>query len=205
MIEEIPPRAQPPPAAHIPWLVRLRRSPLRRPTDLLQAWVGLALTLAVLAGVPLAMLLVGNAVDHSLQQAAKDHTRANHRTTAVLLHPAPHHLEPGSDEEKATRYPVEVRFTDTNGRTRTGETKVRPGLPAKSTVQLWINGNGELTDPPMAAGEIRSRAMGWAGLAGAGVALTGVAAYATVNRVLNRRRLADWERAWADTAPRWSR
>jgi hypothetical protein len=169
-----------------------------------QAWIALALTVAVLAATPPAMVLVGTTVHDSLQQTADEQARSRHRTTAVLLHDAPRHPEPGSQEDRHTRYPVKVRFTDPTGHPQTATTEVRPGLPAKSTVQVWTTDTGRITDPPMTAKQIRSRTIGSAGTAGAGVVITGALAYATAARALDRRRLADWERAWAQTAPRWT-
>lgn len=88
MTDEIP-QAQPPPALRPTRLWCWRRNPLRHPTDLVQAWIGLAVTLAVLPATPLAMLLVGTTVHRSLQQIADEQARTRHRTTAVLLRDAP--------------------------------------------------------------------------------------------------------------------
>lgn len=192
----------PRPAPH--QTVAMAAQPLRRPTDLVQACIGLALTLAVLAATPLAMVLVGTTVHRSLQQTADEQAQSRHRTTAVLLHDAPRHPEPGSQEDRHTRYPVKVRFTDPTGHPKTATADVRPGLPAKSTVQVWTTDTGKITDPPWTAKQIRSRTLGAAGAAGAGVLIAGALTYAAASRALDRRRLADWDKAWAQTAPRWT-
>ncbi|OEJ37060.1 hypothetical protein AR457_34075 [Streptomyces agglomeratus] len=203
MTDEIP-QAEPRPALRPARLWRWRRSPLRRPTDLVQAWIGLALTLALLAATPLAMVLVGTTVHRSLQQTADEQAQSRHRTTAVLLHDAPRHPEPGSQEEQHSRYPVKVRFTGPAGHPQTATTEVRPGLPAQSTVQVWTTDTGRITDPPWTAEQIRSRTFGSAGAAGTGVLIAGALTYAAAARALDRRRLADWDKAWAQTAPRWT-
>lgn len=203
MKDEIP-LAQPPPEPRSRRLWRWRPNPLRRRTDVWQAWLGMALAAAVLVATPAAMTMVGHTVDRSLRQTAHDQAQSRHRTTAELLHDAPQHPEPGSDEAEYARYPAEVRFNDAAGRTRTGKADVPPGLPAGGTVQVWSDGNGELTDPPMPEGEIRGRTVGWVAATGAAVTLTGVVVYAAVGYALERRSLAEWGRARTETASRWT-
>ncbi|MDN3247049.1 hypothetical protein ACFW4O_28385 [Streptomyces mutabilis] len=205
------PRAQPPPPDPPPGrdphllLWRWRRNPLRRRTDRVQAWIALGLVLAVLSAAPAAMYAVGDTVHRHYRSTAEHEARTRDHRPAVLVHDAPRHPEPGSDEAKKTRYPVEVRFTGPDGTTRTGETDVEPGLPADSTVLVWVDATGEITGPPLTADQIRSRTMGWAILAFLGVVLTGLAVHGVTGLVLHRRNLAGWDAAWADTAPRWSR
>ncbi|MFE0797452.1 Rv1733c family protein [Streptomyces mutabilis] len=205
------PRAQPPPPDPPPGrdphllLWRWRRNPLRRRTDRVQAWIALGLVLAVLSAAPAAMYAVGDTVHRHYRSTAEHEARTRDHRPAVLVHDAPRHPEPGSDEAKKTRYPVEVRFTGPDGATRTGETDVEPGLPADSTVLVWVDATGEITGPPLTADQIRSRTMGWAILAFLGVVLTGLAVHGVTGLVLHRRNLAGWDAAWADTAPRWSR
>ncbi|MFE0784566.1 hypothetical protein ACFW4T_29410 [Streptomyces mutabilis] len=205
------PRAQPPPPDPAPGrdphllLWRWRRNPLRRRTDRVQAWIALGLVLAVLSAAPAAMYAVGDTVHRHYRSTAEHEARTRDHRPAVLVHDAPRHPEPGSDEAKKARYPVEVRFTGPDGTTRTGETDVEPGLPADSTVLVWVDATGEITGPPLTADQIRSRTMGWAILAFLGVVLTGLAAHGVTGLVLHRRNLAGWDAAWADTAPRWSR
>ncbi|MEU1891534.1 Rv1733c family protein [Streptomyces pristinaespiralis] len=198
------PRAQPPPARARVRLWRWRRGPLRRRSDALQAWTGLVLALAVAAAAPAATVIVHNSVHGSLRAGAAADARSRAPVDAVLVRDVPRHPEPGSEEARHTLYPAEVRFFGPDGRPRTGQADVRPGLSAGSTVRVWRDAQGRLTDPPMAAGEIRSRALGWAAAAGAAVALTGAGAYGVTAMALDRRRDAGWERAWADTGPRWT-
>lgn len=186
-------------------LWRWRRNPLRRRTDRLRAWIALGLLLAVLAAAPAAMFAVGDAAHRHYRGTAEHEARTGEHRPAVLVHDAPRHPEPGSDEAKQTRYPVTVRFTGPDGESRTGKTEVEPGLSADSTVLTWVDADGRITEPPLTAQEIRSRTMGWAILAFLGVVLTGLAAHAITGLVLHRRNLAQWDAAWATTAPRWSR
>ncbi|MFE0810620.1 hypothetical protein ACFW4M_22225 [Streptomyces sp. NPDC058794] len=204
------PRAQPPPPDPVPGgdprllLWRWRRNPLRRRTDRMRAWIGLGLVLAVLLAAPGAMYAAGDTAHRHYRSTAEHEARTRDHRPAVLVHDAPRHPEPGSDEARETRYPVKVRYTGPDGTTRTGKTDVEPGLPADSTVLVWVDAAGELTEPPLTTGQIRSRTMGWAILAFLGVVITGLAVHGVTGLVLHRRNLVEWDAAWADTAPRWS-
>ncbi|MFE4053244.1 hypothetical protein [Streptomyces sp. YIM B13518] len=204
MAGETPPAQPPPGPPPRPLLWRWRHNPLRRRTDTLHAWIGLGALIAVLAVAPVAAVLVGDAARRHYEDTARHQNLTRYETTGTLTEDAPRHPEPGSDEERKTRYPAEVRVVTREGRTRTMRTEVRPGLTADNTVHLWITADGEATDPPLSAEEVRSRTMGWSLLAAIGVALTGAAAHALAGLALRRRNLADWDTAWAETAPRWT-
>ncbi|MEU0368801.1 hypothetical protein ABZ070_00780 [Streptomyces sp. NPDC006283] len=197
--------AQPPPE-ELPRVLlwRWRRNPLRRRSDLTQAWIALGLFLAVLATTPAVVLLVGDGAYRHFQQTARHEAGTRHDTTAVLVHDVPRHPEPGSDEAKGTLYPVTVRFTDPHGQPRTAKTDVEPGLHAGDTVRVWVSDEGKVTDPPLTPERVRSHTLGCALLAAVAVPLIGAACYGYVGRRLERRNLAEWDSAWARTAPRWT-
>ncbi|MEV3973012.1 hypothetical protein AB0K68_33570 [Streptomyces sp. NPDC050698] len=196
----------PPPPRELPRVMfwRLRRNALRRRSDLIQAWIGLGLTLLVLAATPLALFLVGDAAHRHYSRAAERQAATRHHTLAVLLEDAPSHPEPGSAEARQTLYPTKVRFTDPDGHTHTARADVQPALTKGSTVRVWAETGGRLTDPPLTPDQVRSRAMGSALIAVLGVHTAAAAAYATVHRVIQHHNLAEWESAWARTAPRWT-
>ncbi|MET9773673.1 hypothetical protein ABZ023_05300 [Streptomyces sp. NPDC006367] len=185
-------------------LWRWRSNALRRRTDRAQAWVSCGLLLTVLLAAPTVLVMVGDSAYRHYRQTAAHQERTRDHVPAVLVHDAPRHPEPGSEEARRTRYPAEVRFTGPDGTPRTGKAEVEPGLSAGSTVLVWVDRTGAITGPPLGAEEIRSRSLGWAILAFLGVVLAGLAAHAVTALVLHRRNLAAWDRAWAATSPRWS-
>lgn len=180
-------------------LWRLRRNPLRRPTDLLQAWIGLGLLLAVLAAAPAALFLVGDAAFRHYARQAEHQERTGRRITAVLLQDAPRH--PG---QSARETQVRVRFTGPDGLPRTARADVPAGLPAGSGVEVWTDPDGRITGPPMTDEQIRSRSRGWAILAALAVCAAGAAGYGLTALVLRLRNLSAWAAAWSRTAPRWT-
>lgn len=200
----IPP-AQPPPEElprRVLW--RWRRNPLRRRTDLVQAWIGLGLFLAALAATPAAAILGGDAAHRHYARTAQHQAQTRHETTAVLLHDAPRHPEPGSPEAKKTLYPVKVRFTGPDGRIHVAQADVRPQVPAGSTIRVWAGTDGTLTDPPPTVEQVRNRGVAGAVIATLAVHVTAAAAYGATHHLLQRRNLAAWDAAWAATAPRWT-
>lgn len=199
------PRAQPPPVRPLPsWLCRWRRNPLRRRSDLVRAWIALAAVTAILGAVPVAAVAVGRAAHGSLSAAADTRAASLHLVTAVVERDAPRHPEPGSDEADLARYPAPVRWTGPDGRVHRGETEVPAGVSAGTTVALWCDDRGRAVRAPMSPEEVRNRSVGWAAVAGVSVAVAGAVVYAVVGRFLDRRRLAEWDAAWAAAAPRWS-
>nr|WSZ14618.1 hypothetical protein OH837_15435 [Streptomyces canus] len=205
-------RATPPahPPAHPPeelpriLLWRWRRNPLRRRTDLAQAWIAVGLFLTVLAATPVAMFLLGDTAYRHHKETARRQAATRYDTPAVLVHDVPRHPEPGSYEAKKTLYPATVRFTDPTGTSRTAKTDVAPALTAGSTVRVWVNADGKITDPPLTMEQVRNRAMGWALLAAMAVPVLGAAVHGYAHRRLERHHLAQWDAAWADIAPRWT-
>ncbi|MBC7270398.1 MAG: hypothetical protein H5T76_17110 [Streptomyces sp.] len=185
-------------------LWRLRRNPLRRRSDLLQAWLGLGLLLTALAVTPLAMLLVGDATHDHYSRTAQHQAKTRHHTTAVLVEDALRHPEPGSAEAKETRYPTKVRFTDPDGHTHTATADVPPALPEGSTIRVWASTDGRITGPPLTPNQIRDRAVGSAILSALGVHATAATAYGTASHLIHRRNLTAWDTAWAETARRWA-
>ncbi|MEU9736204.1 hypothetical protein [Streptomyces sp. NPDC048002] len=195
-----------PPPEDLPRLVlwRWRRNPLRRRSDLVQAWIALGLLLAVLAATPPAMYLAGKAAHERLQETARREAATRHHTDAFLVRDAPRHPEPGSDEARQTLYPVTVRYTGPDDRARTAVTDVTPGLPAGAVVRVWVGAEGTLTEPPLSREQVRSRTMGHVLLTAMAVPLAALALYGYASRRLERHNLAEWDTAWTRTAPHWN-
>ncbi|MGW5735948.1 MULTISPECIES: Rv1733c family protein [Streptomyces] len=179
---------------------RWRRNPLRRRSDVVEAWTRVLLGAVMVLGAPLSGVFAGALTYDTL------HTRADRQRTdgrvvpATLLENAP---AVGGTSSRPI-HPVTVRWTDRGGTVRTATAKVPAGATAGSRTGLWLDPRGRATAAPMA----EDVQWGTAITAGCGAALvvwtfTG-GFWMTVRAVAQRRRLAEWEQAWARTAPRWS-
>ncbi|EGX55010.1 proline rich protein membrane protein [Streptomyces zinciresistens K42] len=186
----------------LPW--RWPPNPLRRPADVARAWIVLVLAVAVVTATPAAMYLAGSTAYRYHQRIAQEEETTRHRTTAVLVDDAPDRPEPGTPGARQARYPVTVRFTDPQGRTHTGEADAEAGLPAGSEIRVWADGEGRITGPPLSRQQVRDSTMGYVILAALAVPLVAVTVYRYATRRLERRTLAQWDAAWARTAPRWT-
>lgn len=96
-------------------------------------------------------------------------------------------------------------WTAPDGRARSGAILVSAGLAADHTVPLWVDGAGLPTGPPPSHGALLAReaTAGVVAAVALGIALLCLASAG--QWVLDRRRLADWEAAWAAVGPQWTR
>ena len=182
----------------------LGRNPLRRRTDRIEAWISAGLLAVFLISAP----LLGTSIGRWVHQGGVREQRAQqswHQTPAVLLAtaPAPHRYAFRLSWQNAV--PVPARWSGPGGQPRSGEVPAPPGSRAGQLVQVWVDGSGRVTGPPLLGAELSRRVVGAEVLAplALGVALLIVAF--VVRWLLNRRRLRDWEAGWASIGPRWSR
>lgn len=180
-------------------LWRWRRNPLRRRADVIEAWT-LLLTVVVMAvggaalGVTTALLV---------EQPLMAQHENRHQTRAELVEDVPKRPkelgEPGIDRVRAA-----VRWTDPSGTARTGQTRVDEGRKAGDEVTIWTDGRGELTTAPLSPEQAATRAAVLGAMTATGFCCLSLVGYRQVQRRLDRDRVAQWERAWAEVGPRWS-
>ncbi|MER5436466.1 hypothetical protein [Streptomyces sp. NPDC002588] len=169
------------------WLWRWRSNPLRRHDDIVEAWIVLAVWAVLAVGGTVAGLVTADAADGAFarQRAERQSVRA------VLLEDAP---------RSAT---ATVRWTASDGSTRTGQALVGTGLKAGSRVTVWQDAEGRLTSAPPSSTEaaIESGLLGAvAAAAVGGLVLSGGA---VARWRLDRRRVEAWATEWDLVGPRW--
>ncbi|MFF3326847.1 hypothetical protein [Streptomyces sp. NPDC002889] len=187
---------------------RWRHNPLRRNTDLVEAWAALVAVLLLVTAAPAAGWITGSLSDEALRQSVRVQRQQRHATTATVVRPAPSPRPSSYDPETGgaddPRRQVVAKWTAPDGSRHTGTVstalrRIRPG----DTVTLWTDRFGRVVHRPMDDTAARVHAF----FAGAGAALaTGVLVECTRRLVvwrLVRRRLADLERAWAAAGPDW--
>jgi hypothetical protein len=97
-----------------------------------------------------------------------------------------------------------VRWTDKDGKERTGIARVEPGTSRGATVRVWVDREGNISGPPMTADS--ATATGWlvGGMTAFAVAGVVFSARAGMGWVLDRRRYARWDAEWDLVEPGWS-
>ncbi|QNP68297.1 hypothetical protein IAG44_01630 [Streptomyces roseirectus] len=178
-------------------LWRWRSNPLRRPDDIAEAW----LVLAVWLLIAVAGTAVGTVTAHAADETFARQRAERRPAQAVLLDDVPESTAKGGPA--GGRRSAEVRWSAPDGSTRTGRTLADAGQRAGTKVVVWQDTRGRLkTEPPDAleAG-IESATLG----AGAACALAGAlyGAGRAARRQLDRRRIDGWGREWDVVGPRW--
>jgi hypothetical protein len=182
----------------------IAKSPLRRRTDRIEAWITGGLLAAFLVGAPLASVAAGRWVHHGglLEQRAQ---QSWHRVPGVLLQTAPVQRTLYLRASLNTDVLAPARWAGPGGRHLTGMVPVAPGTLAGRRLEVWVNRSGQPTGSPLPDSELTRRVIGAEGLAPAGLAVVLLGVGGVVRWLMNRRRLAAWETGWASTGPRWTR
>ena len=177
------------------------RNPLRRRSDVLEAWLLPAAVVVFLVLCPLVAVLAGLWV-HADNAAVQRGQQSWHTVPAVLLRAAP---GPQFTDQGANTWTTwePARWT-VNGRQHTGSIPVAAGSLAGSTQTVWLDGRGQVRVPPQSQARLSETVDAAMLIAVTGVAVV-VGALMLLGRwFLDRRRLASWEAAWLSVGPRWS-
>ena len=177
-------------------------NPLRRRTDRLATWLAAQFLVVVLIAVPLAAIAAFGWASRS-GAAELRAERAWRVVPAVLLRSVP---VADSFAGGVFGYAwVPARWTAPDGRVRTGDIPVEVGLRAGRKVSMWVDATGMPTDVPLTHRAVEARAASAAAVASILLLLV-LSCLACAGRwLLDRRRLADWELAWAIVGPQWTK
>ncbi|WP_105972618.1 Rv1733c family protein [Streptomyces geranii] len=181
---------------------RWRRNPLRRRTDVVEAWTVLGVAVVLCVGAPLVGTVAARWAHDEARETATQQRAERHRVRAVAV------AGPGSASVLAGRqhlYRVRVLWTEPGAGARTATAHVPAGTRRGDTVDLWLDARGRPVAPPPGAAAVRQHTVAvWICATGvtAGVVLLARTAF---HRTVVRRRLVEWERAWARTEPEWTR
>ncbi|MEU6403419.1 hypothetical protein [Streptomyces sp. NPDC046985] len=189
-------------------LWRWRASPLRRTTDLVEAWAALAALLLILSAVPLLGAVVGSAAQGALQQSVRHQRQTRHQVTATVVR-KPHQVAPAADPQapgRAARVQVIADWTAPDGSRRRGlvTTLLKTPRPGDRFV-VWTDRRGRLVTRPLDATAATTHAV----LAGLAASLLAAGLIEGIRRLilwrLVRLRYARWDRAWERAGPDWGR
>ncbi|MFE9559750.1 hypothetical protein ACFYM0_01385 [Streptomyces sp. NPDC006487] len=190
---------------------RWRRNPLRRQTDLFEAWVAFAALLCVLLVAPAIGWAAGVRVDGTLQRAAREQRVERHLVPAVVVRPTPDPLpgaatDPAAQRQTPQRTQIVASWTAPDGSSHQGTVPAAEEPPHPGDrFRIWTDTHGRLVGQPLDP----SSASFHAGMAGLAAALGMAALVETLRRLVVRRlmhrRYIRLDRAWAAAGPDWGR
>lgn len=190
---------------------RWRRNPLRRQTDLFEAWVAFAALLCVLLVAPAIGWAAGLQVDGTLQRAAREQREERHLVPAVVVRPTPDPLpgaatDPAAQRQSPQRTQIVASWTAPDGSNHQGTVPAAEEPPHPGDrFRIWTDTHGRLVGQPLDP----SSASFHAGVAGLAAALGIAALVETLRRLVVRRlmhrRYIRLDRAWAAAGPDWGR
>jgi hypothetical protein len=183
----------------------LGSGPLKRRSDRLQVMGRLVVALSFLVSPPIAVATT-NAVTAHLQEVAAAEAAERFRTSAVLLEDArapAHDLNGGYGDSADRPVPAWAGWTAPGGTSREGTVAVPPRTPAGTSVQVWVDGDGDLTRAPRDGAGIRGTAATIGALPLIGVPLAAWALYAGLCFSLDAHRQRRWTQDWAEVEPDW--
>lgn len=186
-----------------------RRNPLRRGTDLVEAWVALTAVLLFAMGTPAVGWICGNTIDASLRNTVRVQHEQRHHTTAVVVdrsaaHRHAYDAESLADHSSGTQVIAKWHAADGGARTGTVSAPLRKPRPG-DTFSLWTDQRDKQVRGPMnATSAHRHAVLAGFGAAGLAVGLVECARRLIVWRIVQRR-YRRLDRAWAKAGPDWGR
>jgi hypothetical protein len=182
----------------------LRPHPLRRGVDVVQAWLTLTAVLALLIAAPLSAWAAGTATYHSGQNSAREATRDHVRVDAVLLEDSYSYTAATRNATSTEQLQVQARWYGRDAAPHVGKIVPESAGRAGDHVPVWIDPAGRPVPPPLTGQQITERTMAVAFSTLLGCGLLVAVLWLVSRHVLDNKRMALWEAAWAATEPRWS-
>ncbi|GAA0629061.1 hypothetical protein GCM10009535_00440 [Streptomyces thermocarboxydovorans] len=176
-------------------------SPLRRRSDVAEAWTVLAVAVLLCVGAPLAGLAAGWWAYEDTRAAVTEQQAERHRVRAEVVGGPATFRSQGSGQQA---FRATVRWTEPAQGPRTTTARVAPGVREGDRVVIWVDTRGRAVPPPAGNASVWQHTVGIGGWAAGATAAAVLLAQRAVRGVAMRRRLAEWERDWALTEPRWT-
>jgi hypothetical protein len=175
--------------------VGLDRNPMRRREDRLQSVVGAVLVLLFLIIVPVAAMTIGSRVYQTETRATQAEAAQLHQVDATVL-------EVGEALIYAPVTPAKVSWLDPDGTTHTSDYQTTGIVEPGGTVSIWLNGAGNVVEPPSATRAISKAVVITTSAVFAALVLFG-SSYVLLRHSLDRRRSRQWETEWATFGLTW--
>ncbi|MEU6242727.1 hypothetical protein [Streptomyces sp. NPDC047024] len=183
---------------------RWRRNPLRRRSDVVEAWTVLLVAVLLCVVAPLAGVAAGLHAHDRAQSRALVQRAERHQVRAQVVGPVSD-TSPLVHRDRGHTYSAEVRWTDPDGTTRTTLARVPAGTRTEDTVTVWFDRRGHSVAPPANDVAVWQHTVTMGLCAMGGTIAVALLARTVERRVALRRRLTEWDRDWARTGPKWTR
>lgn len=186
-------------------LVALRRwlgldhNPIRRRTDRLESVAMLTALALVVLSLPLA-LAVGFMAQHQSMTLSQAQYATRHETGALVTG-APVAV---TADGGATVFLADAQWSSSDGMLRSGTVEVPANAEPMSTVQIWTDAAGTPVQAPLSSTSALGRGVLATVGTVAGLAVLFWGGVLVARRVLNRRRLVDWDVEWRRVSPQWT-
>ncbi|WP_280853171.1 MULTISPECIES: hypothetical protein [unclassified Streptomyces] len=190
-------------------LWRWRRNPLRRATDLAEAWLGLVALLLILVVGPVVGAATGHAAQGALQQSVREQHETRRLVTATVIRPldrSPLDADPEAASGRDLRTRVVADWTAPDGTSRHGTVMAALETPHRGDrFTLWTDLHGRTAARPLDSATATTHAV----LAGIGAALLTGGLIEGGRRLavwrMVRGRYTRWDQAWDRAGPDWGR
>jgi len=190
-------------------LWRWRHNPLRRASDLVEAWLALVALLLILVAAPVIGSLVGGVAQDALQQSVRDQRAARHLVTATVVRKLDRSsldTDPETSSSRDLRSRVFADWTGPDGSGHHGAAMANLKSPHHGDhFKIWTDLHGQIIARPLDAATATTHAV----LAGFGAAMLTAGAVEGGRRLIVwrmvRRRYARWDQAWDRAGPDWGR
>ncbi|WP_223281157.1 Rv1733c family protein [Streptomyces antnestii] len=190
-------------------LWRWRHNPLRRATDLAEAWVALAAVLLIVVVAPLIGVATGAAAQgallHSVQEQRKDRREVPATVVRKVAQP-PLDPDPETSSARDAHSRVVADWTGPDGTHHHGKVLANLKTPHPGDrFPLWVDAGGQVVGRPLDTATATTHAA----LAGFGTAAVAAGLVEGTRRLIVwrmvRRRYERWDRAWDKAGPDWGR
>ncbi|MFF8943424.1 hypothetical protein ACF1A5_14380 [Streptomyces sp. NPDC014864] len=183
---------------------RRRHSPLRRRSDVVEAWTTLAVAVLLFLGAPLAGVAAAWWAHDAARAVAAVERADRHRVPAEVVGRVPGSPTPArSGGEHTAR--AKVRWGGPGREARTAVARVPAAARHGDRLDVWLDSRGRAVPPPPDGTTVWQNTLTVGAAATGGTAALVLLVHSAVRRVALRRRLAEWEREWARLGPEWTR